>query len=99
MIHDGRVKALPLVEYLAPKAAVEAVTPVEAGMVAVASDTEAIGYYAGSAWRWLAVAGGKTLSISNTMTLAAAADDQTYTFPAASTAIPGGSGAANQVAY
>ena len=52
MIHDGRVKGLPLVDYLDTKANIEALSNLEEGMTAYASDTDELGAYDGSAWHW-----------------------------------------------
>ena len=52
MIHDGRVLGLPLADYANTQAAVEALSDLEAGMTAWASDVEAWGYYDGADWQW-----------------------------------------------
>jgi len=53
MIHDGKVIGLPLVDYTDTKASIEALSGLEAGMTAYASDSQQFGYYDGSAWQWL----------------------------------------------
>ena len=52
MIHDGRVKGLPLVDYLETKGNIEALSNVEEGMTAYASDDNEFGSYNGAAWQW-----------------------------------------------
>ena len=53
MIHDGRVVGLPLVMYSGDKSALEALSGLEAGMIAYASDQKLLGYHIGTAWGWL----------------------------------------------
>lgn len=54
MIHDGRVKGLPLVQYSDTKANIAALslTAADAGAEAYATDTGEKGVYSGSAWVW-----------------------------------------------
>ena len=52
MIVDGRVKGLPLVDYLAAKADIEDLSNLEEGMTAYSSDTDEFGAYDGVAWHW-----------------------------------------------
>jgi hypothetical protein len=52
MKHDGRIIGLPLVDYTDTESNIEALSGLEAGMTAYASDTEAWGYYDGTAWQW-----------------------------------------------
>jgi hypothetical protein len=77
MILDGKVAGLPLVEYVGTKSDIEALTSGSAGMVAYATDTQSLGLYNGSAWRWLGVLssgslvmGGNILTVPATGTTA-----------------------------
>jgi hypothetical protein len=52
MIHHGKVLGKPLVAYSGTQASIEALSGLEAGMTAFATDLEQWGYYDGTDWQW-----------------------------------------------
>jgi hypothetical protein len=58
MIHNDKQLGKPFVEYTATQAEIEALTGIEAGSTAFATDLEQPGWYSGTAWVW-GSSGGK----------------------------------------
>lgn len=67
MIKNDVQLGKPMVVYTGLKTDLEDFT--DAGMVGYASDTGALGWYAGSDWAWLDIAPGKTLTVVEDITL------------------------------
>ena len=52
MIHNGKVYGKPLVQFIDTRANIEAMTGLQEGSIAYASDTNQLGSYNGSTWDW-----------------------------------------------